>query len=541
MPVQHFTHEDLARLAREAVEDKDKLKATEDLFLNLLNQRPDDWHLLFWLAGLWSHAGKWGVSNSLLQRCLQITEEWQDGENKHQAAAYDAVMAQILNNIGANYRRGHMNKEAEKYLLQACQHQPDDADHFVNLSTLYVNEGHPEKGQPYADKAVALHPGHAWAHWNRSLLLLEQGRWAEGFSDYVWGLVTRDRLIKHYIDKRGRRAGWWRGDKVGTLVVYGEQGVGDEVMFASLIPDLQLFCDKLIVDCHPRLETLFRRSFPDVVLEPTRKTFKEVPEWASKHEIDAKCSIATAAKWLRYDEKLFPKVPYLELNWDLANKIIEEHNLYACRKVVGISWVGGVHSTRKDLRAIHLQEWLPVFKANPDVTWVSLQYTSDHAEHDLKWLKEEHGIDVLRLPEYTETTYKESYGVFRDGELMRTFKDKYAAKDYAKDNDWEWRHNKGPAFDLDRMLALMAACDAIVTVNNSTVHFAGAAGLPCLTLTPQACAWRYGQNRTDMPFYSITSVVQYRQTADGWPMEQLAYDLQEALCTGPKLPRAANS
>ncbi|MDX1268460.1 MAG: hypothetical protein R3311_13935, partial [Oceanisphaera sp.] len=100
---------------------------------------------------------------------------------------------------------------------------------------------------------------------------------------------------------------------------------------------------------------------------------------------------------------------------------------------------------------------------------------------------------------------------------------------------------RGPAFDLDRMLALMAACDLVVTVNNSAVHFAGAAGLRCFTLTPKACAWRYGRDRADMPFYSTDSVVQYRQTDDGWPMDRLAYDIQEELCTGPKLKRAANS
>ena len=349
--------------------------------------------------------------------------------------------------------------------------------------------------------------------------------------------MTGDRPRKRYVDKRGREVHWWDGKPTGTLVVYGEQGVGDEVMFASMVPDLQLLCDRLILDCHPRLEGIFKRSFPGVIIRPTRKLYKEVPDWSSEYDIDAKHSIASTAKWLRYDEVLFPKRPYLEIDWNLADRISNQYSLK--QNVVGISWVGGVHSTRKDLRAVHLKEWLPLFKANPDAIWVSLQYTSDHAEHDLKWLKDEHGIDVLRLPEYTETRYQESFDVLRGDEVMRTFTNKYQAKGYAKDNGWEMRHNKGPAFDLDRLFALMACCDAIVTVNNSTAHFAGAAGLKCFTLTPSAPAWRYGMGRRDMPFYSADSVVQYRQTADGWPMDELAYDLQEQLCTGPKLNTAA--
>ena len=536
MPVQTFTHEDLARLAREAVADGSKFQATEGLFLQLLNQKEDDWHLLFWLAGLYAHGGKWGLSNVILERCLQMTHAWPAGDNKHRKAAYDSALAQVLGNIGANYRRMLMNDKARQYLKQAAEHSPDDPDIYTNLATLYVNEGNAAEGQDYADTAVKLNPGHAHAHWNRSLILLEQGKWAEGFREYVWGQVTNDRPKKRYIDKRGREVHWWDGKPTGTLVVYGEQGVGDEVMFASMVEDLKLFCDRLILDCHPRLENIFKRSFPGVIIQPTRKLYKEVPDWSRDYEIDAKHSIASTAKFLRYAECLFPKKPYLELDWDLADQISREQKFKD--KVIGISWVGGVHSTRKDLRAIHLKEWLPLFEANPDATWVSLQYTSDHAEHDLKWLKEEHGIEVLRLPEYTETRYQETFDVLRNGEVMRTFTDKYQAKGYAKDNGWDWHHNKGPAFDLDRLFSLMACCDAIVTVNNSTAHFAGAAGLKCYTLTPSAPAWRYGMNRADMPFYSLDSVVQYRQTQDGWPMEQLANDLQEYLCTGPKLKTA---
>jgi hypothetical protein len=53
----------------------------------------------------------------------------------------------------------------------------------------------------------------------------------------------------------------WDGDRGKRIVVYGEQGIGDEIMFASCVPDLQAMSELVVLDCHPRLTTLFKRSF----------------------------------------------------------------------------------------------------------------------------------------------------------------------------------------------------------------------------------------------------------------------------------------
>ena len=94
--------------------------------------------------------------------------------------------------------------------------------------------------------------------------------------------------------------------------------------------------------------------------------------------------------------------------------------------------------------------------------------------------------------------------------------------------------NRGPAFDLDLMLALMAATDAVVTVNQSCVWFGGALGHPTFVLTPSKAAWRYGLERSDTAWFS--SIRQYRQAGDDWQpaFDALSKDLQEFLCSRQK-------
>ena len=57
----------------------------------------------------------------------------------------------------------------------------------------------------------------------------------------------------------------------GTLVVLAEQGLGDEIMFASCLPDALARVGHLIVECEPRLAALYRRSFPQATVLPTRR------------------------------------------------------------------------------------------------------------------------------------------------------------------------------------------------------------------------------------------------------------------------------
>jgi len=494
--VMRYTLQDVHKLQMEGINNNDiqKLTEAEAIYHRMLSQDPDNWAILFFLGSIAMYRDMIGLAINLFKRAAEINPN----------------SPEIYNNLGTAYRREHMNAESEKYLLKGLEFK-EDADIYNNLGTLHINEGSPSQGEKYFKKALALNPAHAQAHWNYGLCLLEMEKWGEGFKEYAWGVTSKDRLNKSY-----QNAVWWNGepDPNGTIVVYGEQGIGDEIMFASMVKELVPMFKQVVLDCHPRLIGLFQRAFPEIECFPTRKTQTKM-DWVEGHSrIDYKIAIGNLGKFLRKQESDFPKEVYLKADQQRVDEYKEWLSLLGPGPYIGLSWVGGHKRTRKDLRAVLLENWLPIFEANKGATFISLQYTDQSWE--LEPLLKEHGIKVHHFPEVTEATKWEVYEY--DGK-------RYTSKDEAKfaagrDHLDDIVQIKGPAFDYDETAALAKAIDemsgCVITVNTSLVHLCGALGVKTFVMTPSRPAWRYGLKRRDMVWYG-PHVTQYRQKeGDDW-------------------------
>ena len=490
--ITRYTLEDVYKIQMEGINNKniEKLMEAESIYHRMLNQEPDNWAILFFLGSIAMYREMSGLAINLFK----------------QAATIKPDAPEIWNNMGTAYRREHLNVEAEKALLKALEFK-QDADIYNNLGTLYINEGNPQKGESFFKKAIELNPGHAQAHWNYGLVLLELERWEQGFKEYAWGVTSKDRLSKDY-----QNAVWWNGadDPNGTLVVYGEQGIGDEIMFSSMIPELVPKFKRVIFDCHPRLIGLFQRAFPTVEHYPTRKT-KKMPWVQDAGKIDHKIAIGNVGRYLRKKEADFPKKPYLKADPVRVQEYSQWLDCFGDGPFIGISWVGGHKRTRKDLRAVLIENWLPIFEANKDATFISLQYTDQSWE--LEPFHEKTGFKVHHFPEVTEATR---------WEIWEYGGKQYKSKDEAKmaagfDNLEDIAQIKGPAFDYDETAALTQAIadkgGCIITVNTSLVHLCGALGIQAFVMTPSRPAWRYGLKRNDMVWYG-PHISQYRQKGD---------------------------
>ncbi len=89
--------------------------------------------------------------------------------------------------------------------------------------------------------------------------------------------------------------------------MWGEQGVGDEILSSSMIPDLARDCKLVIMDTHPRLTNLFREAFGplgNVIVYGTRK--ESVITWPSWHKVDFKISIGSLGRFYRRKAEDFP-------------------------------------------------------------------------------------------------------------------------------------------------------------------------------------------------------------------------------------------
>jgi len=379
---------------------------------------------------------------------------------------YDRFEA--YHNLGNALRADNKTDEAAAAFRKAYQRAENDehrADALVAEATLYVNMGEPQKAVDLCDRALALEPDHRFALWNRGIAYLELGRWVEGFDAYDKAGFrsdqgkAADRKLRDY----GGKPEWFPSKRTrkASVVVYGEQGIGDELMFASMISDLQARAGRVIIDCDKRLEQLFKRSFPDCTIYTTSA---EEPTWIKDDPPDYRIAMGSLGRWFRAKDSDFPKVPYIKADPEKVAYWKGELDKLPGKKV-GISWVGGSKYTRTDLRSIPLPLWEPIARV-PGVTLVSLQYH--------KWAAEEAAMMGA------------AWGV-------------------------PIHHWQDAIDSYDETAGLVEALDLVITINTSIVHLCGSMGVKTWCLTPFAAAWRYGLKGPN-PFYG--SVEMYRQAKD---------------------------
>ena len=380
-----------------------------------------------------------------------------------------SINTEVYCNLGLAYKYSGQVEQAEKYLKMAVDSGPS-AGALANYGCMFVESGKPGDGLPYLEQAVKLDPSMALAHWNLSLCLLEQAHptdcWGRAWDEYEWGQIEGGmRIKKKHVDLPD-----WDGVNGKKLIVYGEQGIGDEIMFASMLAEVAKH-NEVILDCHPRLATLFERNF-NVKCYPTRKD-KEM-DWIEVEKPDAMIALGSLGKFYRRKKSDFTGEPYLQ------SESAPKGNKFR----VGISWTGGRLTHRVARRTVPLSWWKSIFN-NSDCEFVSLQYTDC--------------ADEIAIVE------KEGYKIEQFEEIK--------------------------AYDYYETAKIVASCDLVISVCTSVVHMAGALGVPTWVMTPNKPAWRY-QTSGPMPWYR--SVRLYRQPqgeVDAWipVVQKIGYDLEQLL------------
>lgn len=433
----------------------------EDLYVQLLEQNHDNNGLMATLGSLYVQTGKVGLGIHFLEAAVKGGLKQTD----------------VFTNLGIGYKKAGQTNKARQYFDESLKGDPSPQA-LSNYSGLLVEAGQDEKCIELCEKAIAADPELPIAHWNLALSLLSEGAWERAWEEYDWGLkakgVREDRLVL--------RKPIWDGTPGKTVLVYGEQGLGDEIMFTSMLPDLLNSAGSVIYECHERLETLFKRSFPDVRFYGTRES--RSISWADNHQIDYRIPIGSLGRFYRRSKESFPGTPYLKAEALKSEKFR-----------VGISWIGGgAKIGRVQKRSIPLSWWQPILNV-AGIEFVSLQYTESQEDVDLVNAL---GYDIKVMDEYVK------------------------------------------AHDYYETARLVASCDLVISVCTSVVHLAGALGVPCWVMTPRWPAWRY-QNSGPLPWYR--SVRLYRSPTPemaAWipVIARLSIDL-EALMAAQARQRAA--
>jgi len=172
---------------------------------------------------------------------------------------------ELLTTLGSTLREGGDSKAAGEYYRAALAHCPGDVTALVNLADLKAEDGADDEALALYDRALKTQPGNAQARLNRAILHLLRGKLKDGWRDYAARLNVPGKVP---VPDHGLKQ-WDGGSLQRTrLLITAEQGVGDHLMFASLVPEIAARAaaqgGSVILECEPRLTALFARSFPDV-------------------------------------------------------------------------------------------------------------------------------------------------------------------------------------------------------------------------------------------------------------------------------------
>lgn len=311
-----------------------------------------------------------------------------------------------------------------------------------------------DKALSDGEKIVKRSPADHYARTTLGSIKLLMSDCREGYEDYA---AHGDFAIE--ADKLHITAAAWQGEKLKgkKLLLWSSQGIGDIIMFASFVPWLLKEGAQVTLATYKKLMPLFARSFPGVTL------IEHTPSLLEKHSnlCDFQASLGQLMPYVLPHYEPSEHKPYLKADKDYAATLRKDYQGRAKgKKLIGISW-STTNAQSFSQRNIPLKEWSPMFNL-PDVQCVSLQY-GDHKA----------AIDALNKK--------------KPGALL------YDATIDAYDSP-------------DALAAQIAAMDAVISIQNSTVHLAGALGVKTTLLLSAASDWRWGLNRTDSRWYKSVTI-----------------------------------
>lgn len=374
----------------------------------------------------------------------------------------------------AHYNLGNALHAQERFEEAAASYEnalllrPEYAEAHYNLGCTFQEMGRLDEALACMSSALAFQPDYPQAFFARALTQLKLGDFAAGWGSYEGRWESED----HHTPRRPYSRPLWNGEHLdgGRLFLWGEQGVGDEIMFAGLIPDALRSGNRVVLDCDSRLRPLFARSFPQIEVISSNSDGPLADPSArleSSLEFAAHLPTGSLPGLFRSSEAAFSVQASSYLKADPEERARFRSAYADGRKLVGLAWyTRNSKSGRK--RTIELGQFAPLF-ANEDLRWVSLQYGDFDSLEELATAA---GAPLL---------------------VDRTV-DQFS--------------------DIDRFAAQVAAMDMVVTIDNSTAHLAGALGIPVCLLLPFASDWRWLQARSDSPWYPSMRILRQPRRGD---------------------------
>lgn len=390
----------------------------------------------------------------------------------------DPQNAVAHSNLGYILLKGYYRaNDALRSLEVALRLDPSLADAHCNQGMVLQYLARCEEAISACDRALDLAPGLTPARVTRSLALLMTGDYGKGWQEY------EERAILNPAAQRPIPYPKWRGDSLTgrTVLVCAEQGLGDEIMFASCLPDIIAQAGHCVVECNRKLEKLFARSFPSATVVGGSQLTTDLSWLKRVPPIDCKIAIGSLPFHFRTSLRDFPRHDgYLKADPQRVSFWRKRLSEMGAGPKIGLSWRGGSRGSNQSFRSLSLVDLLPLLRL-PGMHFISLQYTECVAE--ITAMREQHGVSV--------------------------------------------RHWQEAIDDYDETAALVAALDMIISVQTAVVHLSGALNKPVWAMVPATPEWRYQRAGETVPWYPSLRIFRQHTLGDWQPViDRIITELQ---------------
>lgn len=369
------------------------------------------------------------------------------------ATTIDSSYAEAYYNAGViQYHRDELAAAVESYSA-ALKHKPSFILALSNLGVVLEAQGDTAAALEHYDAAIAADPNDASVRWNKALLLLRNGKYAEGWKFYEWRWANGTAgPVRHY---PGRPL-WLGGTPIAgrTILLYAEQGLGDTIQFARYVQQIEDAGAQVVLEVFTPLKTLF-------AAQPGE--YQVIGMGEPLPAFDLQCPLMSLPLVFGTTLESVPQnIPYIVPDADLVTAWRKRLGP-SDRLRVGLVWTGNPKNPGNAVRSIPVEMLTSALLEELD--FVCLQQEPTPAE-------------VAALQPFKQ---------------VRLFGAELG--------------------DFHHTAALVACCDLVISVDTAMAHLAGAMGIPTWVLLAGRSDWRWLKDRADSPWYPTSRL--FRQAQHG--------------------------
>jgi hypothetical protein len=355
-------------------------------------------------------------------------------------------------------REQHNPDQAIACYAQAFVQDPNHSGAFNNYGNVLREMGHAQRAIPFLETARLLDPASVTAEFNLAVAHLMLGNYEQG-----WQLYESRWRYEHLEGTKPQlpKPEWSGQDLQGkTILVIGEQGLGDQIQFLRFTGNLLDLGAKVRLHVSPSIQPLLINTPPGIVgvTSNTEDVIGEFDYWVAMMSLPRLLHMKL--------ENVQHYLQYVQPDAERVKVWAQRLGIPKTRMRIGVAWSGRRDSWINQHKSMPAETMAALVRKFPEHQWINLQVDAD-AEDEA--IVKAAGVEC----------YPGTIGDFAD------------------------------------TAALMHHLDLVISVDTAAAHLAGAMGRPVwIPLNSYGHCWRWMLDRDDSPWYTTARLFRQEKYGD---------------------------